>query len=490
MSSLTLDPDRLFPVDAREREVARELYEQVAGAPIISPHGHVDAALLAANEPFEDPASLLLVPDHYVLRLLHAHGVPLDELGRGSDGAAGPASSAGSAGAAADPRAVWRLFCEKWHVFAGTPVRYWFESVFADVFGLTSVPSAETADALYDEIAALLREPEFLPRALFERFNIAVLATTDAPEDSLAAHAALAADESFSGRVLPTFRADKYMDPSLAGWARDVAALGEIAGVSTASYAGLLEALRLRRAYFAAHGATATDTGVVDAWAVPLSDSEAERIHRAGMAGGAGGSGSAGGAVSPEDAAAYRRNMLYQFALMSRDDGLVMQLHPGVLRNHHRPTLERFGPDTGHDLPLLSFYTEPLRAVLEDIGTDPAFRMVLFTVDESVFSRELGPLAGFYPSVFVGAPWWFLDTPSAIRRFREAATDSAGFYKTSGFIDDTRAFCSIPARHDMSRRLDAGFLANLVVTGQLGREEAGVIARDLVDAIPRSVFRL
>ena len=472
MRSLRLDADRLLPVDSRERGVARELYESVAAAPIISPHGHVDAALLAENRPFADPASLLLVPDHYVLRLLHAHGVPLDHLGRGT---------AGAAGQAADPRAVWRLFCEKWHVFAGTPVRYWFESVLAEVFGLSAVPSAESADALYDEIAALLATPEFLPRALFERFNIAVLATTDAPEDSLAAHAALEADESFSGRVLPTFRADKYMDPSLPGWAADVAGLGEVSGVSTASYAGLMDALRLRRAYFAAHGATATDTGVVDAWALPLSDSEAERIHRAGVG---------GGAVSVEDAVAYRRNMLYQFALMSRDDGLVMQLHPGVLRNHHRPTLERFGPDTGHDLPLLSFYTEPLRAVLEDIGTDPAFRMVLFTVDESVFSRELGPLAGFYPSVFVGAPWWFLDTPSAIRRFREAATDSAGFYKTSGFIDDTRAFCSIPARHDMSRRLDAGFLANLVVTGQLGREEAGVIARDLVDAIPRSVFRL
>ena len=175
---------------------------------------------------------------------------------------------------------------------------------------------------------------------------------------------------------------------------------------------------------------------------------------------------------------------------MSSEDGLVMQLHPGVLRGHHRPTLERFGPDTGHDLPLLTSYTEPLRELLGDFGTNETFRMVLFTVDETSFTREIAPLAGFYPSVFAGAPWWFLDSPDGIRRFREGVTDSAGFSKTSGFIDDTRAYLSIPARHDVSRRMDAGWLATLVVTGRLGEEEAHTIAHELVDAIPRSVFRL
>jgi len=468
MTALSPHPDRLFPADPGTRDIARRLYGEVATAPIISPHGHVDARVLLDNEPFPDPAALFITPDHYVTRLLHALGVPLDALG------------VGAAAGEADGRGIWRLLCRHWDAFLGTPVRFWFESELAEVFGLIEQPNEASADTLYDELSARLAEPAFRPRALFERFNLDVLATTDDPADDLAAHLALREDASFRGRVLPTFRADRYMTPGTAAWAPALDALAEASGIDTGSYAGLLDALRSRRAYFQAAGGTATDTGVLTADATPLSDTQAERIHVGALA----------GEISEADAAAYRANLLYRFAEMSVDDGLVMQLHAGVHRNTHRPTLERFGPDTGHDLPAVGGYTLPLAPILNDFGTAAGFHLVLFTVDETMFSREIAPLAGFYPSVYAGAPWWFLDTPAAITRYRAAVTDTIGFRKTSGFIDDTRAFCSIPARHDMSRRTDASFLASLVATHQLTEHDAASIARRLVADQPRGVFKL
>ncbi|MFB7251257.1 glucuronate isomerase [Microbacterium sp. NPDC056234] len=459
-------PDRLLPADPATRAIARTLYESVHDAPILSPHGHVEASLLQEDQAFTDPADLLIVPDHYVLRLLHAHGIGLDDLGRGA--------------APVDPREIWRRFAAHWHVFAGTPVRAWFEDTLHSVIGLDEHPSAANADAQFDQISAWIGHAGSRPRALFDRFGIEVLATTDDPADTLDAHAALRDDPAFIGRVLPTFRPDRHFDPSSAGWRGALQQLHASSGMDTGTASGLIAALEDRRAHFRSLGATATDTGVVDAWATRLPAAELERIHGAGLA----------GAATAEDATAYRRHMLWEMARMSSEDGLVMQLHPGVLRGHHRPTTDRYGADTGHDLPLFTRYTEPLRELLGDFGTHETFRMVLFTVDETSFTREIAPLAGFYPSVFAGAPWWFLDSPDGIRRFREGVTDSAGFYKTSGFIDDTRAYLSIPARHDVSRRMDAGWLATLVVTGRLGEEEAHTIARDLVDSIPRSVFRL
>lgn len=470
MTALAPHPDRLFPADPGVRDLARRLHAEVATAPILSPHGHVDARMLADDEPFPDPAALLITPDHYVTRMLHAVGVPLDDLGLARDGR--PST--------ADGRSIWRRLCEHWDVFLGTPVRLWFETEFSEVFGLTEQPSAATADALYDQLSATLADPAFRPRALFERFNIEVLATTDDPADDLAAHARLAADPTFGGRVIPTFRADRYMHPDEAGWAGRLERLGAVADVDTATYPGLLEALRRRRQAFREAGGTATDTGVIDAGSDPLDEAEASRIHR----------GALDGTLTAREAVAYRRNLLYRLAELSAEDGLVMQLHPGVHRNHHRPTFDAYGPDTGHDLPAVGSFTQPLTPILRDFGTHPVFRLVLFTVDETTFSREIGPLAGFYPSVYAGAPWWFIDTPDAILRYRRAVTDSAGFTKTSGFIDDTRAFCSIPARHDMSRRVDASYLAGLVAEHRLSEEDAFVLARRLVDDIPRTTFRL
>jgi glucuronate isomerase len=371
---------------------------------------------------------------------------------------------------------------EHWDDFLGTPVRHWFETELHDVFGLTTAPSAANADDQYDHIAALLQEPSMRPRALFERFGIEVLATTDDPSSDLAAHAALAADPAFRGRVVPTFRADAVFDPSGPDWRHAVASIGEAAGIDTGTSDGLLAALRARRQFFIANGATATDTGVLDTGSEPLSAQSRQTIHAAALADPS--------SVSDADAIAYRHDMLYRWAEMSCEDGLVMQLHPGVIRNHHRPSLERFGPDAGHDLPAVGSFTMPLRPLLEAFGTVPGFHLVLFTVDETVFSREIAPLAGFYPAVYAGAPWWFIDTPAAIRRYREAVTDSVSFTKTSGFIDDTRAFCSIPARHDMARRVDAGYLADLVVTHQISEEDAMRTASRIVSDIPRATFKL
>jgi glucuronate isomerase len=467
--ALTLHPDRLLPADPAVRAVARRLYEDVRDLPIISPHGHVDPRILLDDVQFSDPAALLVTPDHYVTRLLHASGVDLADLGVGR----GPLSESRS-------RQVWRHLCSNWHVFRGTPVRYWLESELADIFEIAVRPSARTADAIYDQVAERLAKDAYRPRALLERFAISVLATTDDPCDDLATHAALAADETFQGRVIPTFRPDRYLEPAGASWPDLVRRLGDVAGVDTGTYGGWVEAMQRRRAYFVEHGATSADHSHEDVRTDPLEPSDAERIYAAARTGDA----------TPAETVALRRHMLLEMARMSTEDGLVMTLHPAVRRAHHGPTLEAFGPDTGHDIPLRVEFTDALRPLLERFGTHPNLHLVLFTLDETMFSRELGPLAGFYPSVYVGAPWWFLDAPDAVRRFRQAVTESAGFTRTSGFIDDTRAFCSIPARHDMSRRLDAGYLAQIVAEHRLDEDEAAEAAVDLVQGRPTEVFKL
>jgi glucuronate isomerase len=441
----------------------------VRDLPILSAHSHVDPELLVDNEPFADPASLFVTPDHYVTRLLHASGVPLDALGVGR----GPLSEA-------DARRVWRLLCAHWDAFRGTPARYWLESELAEIFEISLRPSVQTADAIYDQVAERLAKDDYRPRALHDRFRIQVLATTDDPADDLSAHAALAADPTFSGRVIPTFRPDRYLEPAQPGWREAIACLGEAADRDTGHYPGLVRALEERRLRFIAHGAVSADHSHIDVRTDPLEPAEADRIYRAALAGEATGA----------ESAALRRHLLLEMARMSCDDGLVMTLHAGVRRGHHGPTTAAFGPDTGNDIPIRAEFTDALRPLLERYGTHPNLHLVVFTVDETALSRELAPLAGFYPSLYVGVPWWFLDAPEAIRRFRAAVTESAGFSRTSGFVDDTRAFCSIPARHDMSRRIDAGWLARLVAEHRLDEDEATATALDLVAGRPREVFKL
>ncbi len=456
----------LLPADEATREIAADLYQEVAAAPIISPHGHVDPRLLLEDQPFPDPTELLIRHDHYVTRLLFAGGASFAELGLD------PARPQ-------DPRAVWRVLAENGHRFAGTASGYWLQHELSELFDVQEELTADSADAVYDRISAVLTEPAFRPRALFDRFRIDVLATTDDPLDDLAGHRALAEDPGFRGRVLPTFRPDAYLDPAGAGYAERVQALLDATG-SRGTFAGYLAALEDRRAHFIAHGAVSADHGVLEPFTTDLTPADAERLFQGARA----------GLLDAAEQRLLRGHMLFQMARMSVADGLVMTVHPGVHRNHHAPTFERFGADTGHDIPVQTEYTRNLRPLLNAFGTAPGFHLVLFAVDETVYSREIAPLAGFYPSVYIGAPWWFLDAPDAILRFRSAVTETAGFYRGSGFIDDTRAFLSIPARHDTSRRVDAAFLARLVVERRVSMPTARRIARDLVDAVPREVFKL
>ncbi|MDQ0277005.1 glucuronate isomerase [Arthrobacter silviterrae] len=461
------DPDRLLPADPGTRSIARELLARVEGLPIISPHGHVDAAMLEQDTPFPDPATLLVSPDHYVTRLIHASGVPLERLRVGGT-------------TAVEPRETWREFAKAWPLFDGTASGYWMRDSFEHVFGLSREVSEENADALFDELDAKLKSPAFRPRQLFKEFNIEVLATTDDPLDELAAHKAIAEDPTFAGRVLPTFRPDAYIKFAAAGWAERVERLIDTAGDGIGGYEGYLRALENRRQYFVEHGAVSADHGVRTAQTLRLEAGTAAALFDKARR----------GEATAQDADVFEAHMTYQMARMSVADGLVMTIHPGVFRNHHTASFNTFGADTGHDIPFAVSYTEALRPMLEDFGTAPGFHFIPFTIDETVFSREIAPLAGFYPSVFIGAPWWFLDAPDAMLRFRAAVTETAGFSRSSGFIDDTRAFCSIPARHNTSRRIEASFLARLVAERRVSEARAQEIIVDIVDAAPRRAFKL
>ncbi|MGQ7787521.1 glucuronate isomerase [Nesterenkonia sp. PF2B19] len=459
--------DRLLPADPRVREIARDLHAEVEALPIVSPHGHVDAAMLADDTPFPDPTALLISPDHYVTRLIHANGVPLEQLRVGGS-------------AEVSPREAWRIFCAHWADFDGTASGYWLRQEFTGVFGIDdSTITEDRADELYDAISERIAAPDFRPRALFDQFGIEVLATTDDPLDDLEAHRRLAEDPTFTGRVLPTFRPDRYLKfgPE---FRQVVEALVETVGGGVSGYAGYLRALQARRGYFIDHGAVSADHGAHTPRTLRMDKSEAEALFEKGMT----------GTATLEEARAFEAHMMYQMAQMSAEDGLVMTVHPGVHRNTHTPTLERFGPDTGHDIPFAVDYSSGLRPVLEDFGTVEGFHLIPFTIDESVYSREIAPLAGFYPSVFVGAPWWFLDAPDAMLRFRAAVTETTGFTRSSGFIDDTRAFCSIPARHDASRRVEASFLARLVAEHRITEARAHQAIVELVDTSPRRAFKL
>jgi glucuronate isomerase len=469
MSSLQLDPDRALPFPTEQRSIARAIYGKTKDLPLICMHGHVEPEVFADDSPFADPAQLLIVPDHYVFRMLASQGIEPARLGvLRLDGGS----------VEADSRKIWRTFCENWKLFRGTPSRYWLEHELVEVFGVDQVPSAETADAIYDQIAACVADPKFRPRALLDRFNIEVISTTDSATSDLKQHAKLAAD-GLSERVFPTFRPDAVTYLDRPTWRDDIEELGKLAGIDTTTYDGFLDSLRTRRAAFIDAGARATDHGHLLADTTPMDSNTARELYTRVLG---------GAEPSQAEVDAFAANMLYQMADMSCDDGLVMQIHPGVLRNHNTAIFTTYGSDKGYDIPIQTEFTRGLRPMLDQFGTDPRFRVILFTVDETVYSRELAPIAGTYPSVRLGAPWWFLDSPEGMRRFREFAVETAGFYNTSGFVDDTRAFASIPARHDLYRRVDAGFLARLVLEHRLSLEEAAETAVDLAYRLPKESY--
>ncbi|MBO1752479.1 glucuronate isomerase [Actinotalea sp. BY-33] len=463
-----LHPDRALPADPTTRDLARSIYSSTRDLPIVSMHGHVDAAMLNADQPFGDPAEVFVVPDHYLVRMIVSQGVPHDSLGvPRRDG--GPVE--------ADPRAIWRTFCEHWHLYRGTPTRFWLEHVFVEVFGVTERPSADSADRLYDAITERLATPEFRPLALVDSLGMEILATTDPATATLADHGALA-ERGWGERIVPTFRPDALLHLDAPTWAADVALLAERADLAVDSYDGYLRALEARRRAFLAAGARATDHGHLAADTTPLSAEDAGRIFAAALR----------GEVTTAEATAFSGHMLFEMARMSTEDGLTMQLHPGVLRNHDPQVLTQRGPDVGYDIPVSTEFSRSLRPLLEAFGHHPDLRFIVFTVDETIYSRELAPLAGVYPAMKLGAPWWFLDTPDGMRRFREMVTDTAGFYNTTGFVDDTRAFFSIPARHDLARRVDAGFLARLVAEHRLDLDEAAETAVDLAYRLPQQAY--
>jgi glucuronate isomerase len=460
-----LHPDRALPAEPNLRTIAREIFAHTATLPIVSLHGHIDVGAIRRNDSFGDPAELFIIPDHYLVRMLVSQGYRHSELGVRPRDPSAPYER--------DHRVIWRRFAQNWKLFRGTPTRFWIEHELVEIFGITQQLSAETADEIYDQLEALLALPEYRIRSLFDRFTIEILGTTDAADSDLADHRALAND-GWQSRVVPTFRPDALFYPDRDGWRDTLRTLEKRVGSSIESYPQFLTAIQQRREAFVAAGARATDHGHLTANTAPLALADATRFFEDARR----------GPIDVARAEAFAGTMLFESARMSVEDGLVMQLHPGVHRDHSMAVNEQFGPDTGFDIPGTTEYTNNLRPLLNAFGMNPRFRLIVFTVDETTYSRELAPIAGAYPSVRLGAPWWFLDSPGGMARFREAVTETAGFYNTSGFVDDTRAFASIPARHDLSRRIDAGFLATLVAEHRLTLDEAIETAVDLGYRIP------
>jgi glucuronate isomerase len=463
---MPIHPDRLFPAEPGARAVARDLYTAIKDLPIISPHGHTQAAWFAQNEPFPDPAKLLVQPDHYVFRMLYSQGVSLDDLEIGKP-------------VVENPRKVWKLFASHYYLFRGTPTRLWMDYVFENLFGLHQRLSADTADLFFDTIAEKLKTPEFLPRALFSRFNIEVLSTTDSPLDPLTDHLAIQAS-GWKGRILPAFRPDPVVDPEFAGFHQSILTLGEQTGEDSSTWKGYLDALRKARLRFKALGCTSTDHGHLTAETADLPEAEAAVLFNQVFTGNA----------NAHQQLLFQAQMLTEFAQMSLEDGLVMQIHPGCVRNHNPKLYEKFGRDVGCDIPQSTNYVAALRPLLSRFGNEKNLTIILFTLDESTYSRELAPLAGHYPCLRLGPAWWFHDSPEGMMRFRQQVTETAGFYNTVGFNDDTRAFLSIPARHDVARRVDCAFLAKLVTEHRLEEDEAYEVAFELTYGLVKKAYRL
>jgi glucuronate isomerase len=458
--------DRLFPAEAGARAIAKALYATIKDLPIVSPHGHTQAAWFAKNEPFPDPAKLLVQPDHYVFRMLYSQGVPLEDLEIG-------------VAEMKNPRKVWGIFASHYYLFRGTPSRMWMDYVFAEVFGLKERFSAATADLFFDTIAEKLKTPEFLPRALFERFNLEVLSTTDSPLDSLD-DIQTVRSSGWKGRIVPAFRPDPVVDPEFAGFSESILKLGQQTGEDSSTWTGYLNALRKARLRFKALGCTSTDHGHLTAQTADLPKAEAAELFNKVFT----------GKVDAQQQVLFQAQMLTEMAAMSMEDGLVMQIHPGSTRNHNLKVYQKYGRDVGCDIPRATNYVDALRPLLNRYGNESKLTIILFTLDESTYSRELAPLAGHYPCLRLGPSWWFHDSPEGMMRFRQQVTETAGFYNTVGFNDDTRAFLSIPARHDVARRVDCAFLAKLVTEHRLDEDEAFEVARELTYGLVKKAYRL
>ena len=464
-----LHPDRLFPADANCRSVARRLYNEVKALPIISPHGHTDPAWFAKNDNFSDPQALLIAPDHYLLRMLYSQGIRLADLGISSK----------KNDKVADPRSAWRLLAKHHYLFQGTPTGFWLNHIFVDVFKQSERLDETTADDYFDSISEQLQKDEFRPRQIVDRFNIEFLATTESPVDTLEHHQIIR-DSDWNGNIVTSYRPDAVIDAEHPEFRQSLTLFGELTGEDVYSWEGYLEAHRKRRADFIALGATASDHGHPTPGTADLTAAECSDLLQRVIS----------DQVSPEDAELFRAQMLTEMARMSLDDGLVMQIHPGSFRNHNSWLFDNYGSDKGADIPMRVDYTSALKPLLDCFGNNPHLTIILFTLDESNYARELAPLAGHYPCLRLGPAWWFHDSPEGMMRFREQTTETAGFYNTAGFNDDTRALFSIPARHDMSRRVDCSYLARLVCEHRISETEAHSVATDLSYGLAKKTYRI
>jgi glucuronate isomerase len=469
-SENTLQSDRYFDPDPQQREIARELYSSIANLPLICPHGHVDPRTFA-NPDFSlgTPTDLLLIPDHYIFRMLYSQGIGLERLG---------IPTVDGSEVETDHRGIWQIFADNFYLFRGTPTGMWLTQELHSVFGIEAKLDGGSAQSIYDHIAAQLAKPEFRPRSLFERFNIEVLATTDAASDSLEHHRSIR-ESGWKGRVVPTFRPDGVVNIDRPDWREQTNRLADVCGFEITSVSRLIQALEQRRAFFKTMGATATDHAALTPFTAELSGPDADAILRRALE----------GAATEDDARRFTGHMLMESARMSIEDGLVMQLHVGSYRNHNRTIFERFGMDKGADIPIQHEFTRNLSALLNKYGNDSRLTLILFTLDESTYGRELAPLAGHYPAVKLGPPWWFNDSLNGMQRYRDMVMETAGLCNTAGFNDDTRAFPSIPARHDLARRVDADWIAGLVVRGIVDMSDAGEMAHDLAYGLARRAYK-
>lgn len=464
-----LHPDRLFPADPATRAIARELYETVKDLPIVSPHGHTEPSWFADDTPFEDAASLLVIPDHYLFRMLQSVGVSLDALGVPRlDGK--PVSKG---------RDIWKTFAAHYHLFHGTPSSLWVDHAMSAVLGCDEPLTPDNADRLYDHINAQLKKPEFRPRALLESFGIETIATTDGALDTLEHHQKLAAD-GWIGKVRTTYRPDSVTDPDAPGFRDNLIRLGEITGCDVAKWEGMIDAHRKRRAFFRDYGATATDHGVPSAFTADLAPHEKQALLDRALK----------GPLPAQDAELFRGQMMTEMAGLSVEDGMVMQIHAGSRRNTNAKLFAERGPNMGADIPGRTDWVGGMSALLNRYGNTPGLRIILFTLDESTYARELAPMAGHWECLMIGPPWWFHDSPNGIRRYLDQVVETAGFANLAGFNDDTRALLSIPARHDVWRREVCRFLAQLVAEHRISKPHAQTAARNLCYDNAKKAYKL
>jgi glucuronate isomerase len=470
MSDNILNEDRFFSPVESVRKYAREIYHSIKDLPIISPHGHVDPSIFSENKPFPNPAQLFIIPDHYLYRMLYSQGIPMVSLGIPTiDGSK----------VETDPRKIWQIFADNYFLFSGTPSGAWLSYEFGVVFGIKEKLNSSNAQKFYDKLQEKINSPEFLPRKLFEKFNIEVLSTTDAASDDLSHHKKIKKSD-WKGRVIPCFRPDGVTDISNKNWKANLKLLEKSVNFEINSYKSFIRALEQTREYFKSLGATSTDHGVFSPYTHELSKKEVKEIFNRALK----------SKSTEKDAKLFTAHMLMEMARMSTEDGLVMQLHPGAYRNHNPLIFEKYGPDKGCDIPMQTEYTFNLKELLNKYGINPKFTLIVFTLDETSYSRELAPLAGHYPSMKLGPAWWFHDSIEGMIRYRRMVTETAGFYNTVGFNDDTRAFVSIPARHDLARRIDSNYLAELVAKHILSLDEGLTIAKELAYNLVKKAYKI